>query len=618
MFAYNLNRDVSLQALESGSIKLTMILCCVIHTSTKSSLMWKSVVFPKTFQQSNCDRVFLQTCNPFGGPSLVAFPRLYGGYYFVGCSSEKRECFWIGLWLFGQQLLSAFICSVWMVLVKDRHAQPLHELHRHSEQRKRKLCFYVSAEDSMEQFASGAAGGLTPVQVWRTRPISAKDVQLLKTSCVYYLQRRRTGSGSLQTEEEVSVEVPRFARLWELCLCWIWRRNLCPAGPEWLPSVWKTHRCPARRCSTRAWASRVIKTQWSMELNTRFYSRIICPPQNSESRPSRQAGRQALTSGLNGGSTSPAFSILKLIFWKNGCDCTSLPAELWQPSLCFGFLVSSCNWKEKKKPVILAAFHWLLICAGQTHQWTDLFHFSAELFSIFLLAHLDPLLHIRHAGVFSVGSERRLSGCHFINEAAKAPPVSAHPIMLAADHLRSWNHRLVWWRTSGISWFPWKWHQICVMYVPMYPRVPTLPWTSFPSISLTARPRSEMRMWPFREKIKKSKHALNQATVWLLSHTSDSFVTLSLVAAATDLFMVWNFAHDSCKWLIHFKAVRDRKETLERLHIFQTPRGNYLSVNCHSFIFKSFQNTYHSTSLSATVLITRNSCQVNYLCYFLG
>lgn len=96
--------------------------------------MWKSFIFPKKFQQSKRDRVLLQTCSPFGGPSLVVFPHLYGRYYIVGCSSEKTEWFWIGLWLFGHQFLSAFICSVWMVLMKDRNAQPLHELHRRSEE----------------------------------------------------------------------------------------------------------------------------------------------------------------------------------------------------------------------------------------------------------------------------------------------------------------------------------------------------------------------------------------------------------------------------------------------------------------------------------------------------
>lgn len=78
-----------------------------------------------------------------------------------------------------------------------------------------------------------------------------------------------------------------------------------------------------------------------------------------------------------------------------------------------------------------------------THQSTDLFHLGAEPFSIFLLVPLDSPLHVRRAGVLSAGSERRLSGRHFINEAAEAPPVSADAVVLMADHLRSWNHRLV-------------------------------------------------------------------------------------------------------------------------------------------------------------------------------
>lgn len=53
-----------------------MILCCVIHTSSKSFSMWKSVIFPKKLHQSNPDRVLLQICSLFGGPSLVVFPRL--------------------------------------------------------------------------------------------------------------------------------------------------------------------------------------------------------------------------------------------------------------------------------------------------------------------------------------------------------------------------------------------------------------------------------------------------------------------------------------------------------------------------------------------------------------
>lgn len=202
-------------------------------------------------------------------------------------------------------------------------------------------CIYVSAEDSVEQVTSGAVGGLTPVQVWWARPVGPKHIQLLEASGVYYLQKRTT-EVLLRLKEQISMEVPHFARWWERCLCWIWRRSLCPSGPEWLLSAWKTHRCPARRCSTRAWASQQRDGAKQVPFN------IIYPPQENKQVKERSwlSGGLVLTSGLNGGSTSPASSILKLIFLKKGCDCTSLPPDLWQPSLCFGFLVSSCSSKK--------------------------------------------------------------------------------------------------------------------------------------------------------------------------------------------------------------------------------------------------------------------------------
>lgn len=89
-----------------------------------------------------------------------------------------------------------------------------------------------------------------------------------------------------------------------------------------------------------------------------------------------------------------------------------------------------------------------------THQWTDLFHLEAKLFSVLLLVRLDPPLHLWRAVMLSVGSERRLSRRHFINQAAEAPPVSAHPIMLAADHLGSWNHSSVmahFWNQQSVT-----------------------------------------------------------------------------------------------------------------------------------------------------------------------
>lgn len=47
---------------------------------------------------------------------------------------------------------------------------------------------YMSAEDPAQQAAFGAVGGLGADQVLRTRPIRAKNVQLLEASRLYYLQ----------------------------------------------------------------------------------------------------------------------------------------------------------------------------------------------------------------------------------------------------------------------------------------------------------------------------------------------------------------------------------------------------------------------------------------------
>lgn len=92
----------------------------------------------------------------------------------------------------------------------------------------------------------------------------------------------------------------------------------------------------------------------------------------------------------------------------------------------------------------------------------------------------------------------------------------------------------------------------------MYPRVPTLPWTCSPSFSLTARPRSEMRMWPFRNK---KKYLIQQILFFFQLGCSRRLDFLPPLHAKKRSF--------------YFEAVRDRKETLKRLHIFQSPRGNY-------------------------------------------
>lgn len=89
--------------------------------------------------------------------------------------------------------------------------------------------------------------------------------------------------------------------------------------------------------SAKAW-------RWTQD----FPFTVISPQNWKKNQNDTWHVSQLLTSGLKGGSTSPTSSILKLMFLKKECDCTALPAELWQPSLCFGFLFSSCNqikWK---------------------------------------------------------------------------------------------------------------------------------------------------------------------------------------------------------------------------------------------------------------------------------
>lgn len=49
----------------------------------------------------------------------------------------------------------------------------------------------MSAEDSVQQAAFGALGGLGPVQVWGARTNRAKNIQLPETSRLYHLQGRQ-------------------------------------------------------------------------------------------------------------------------------------------------------------------------------------------------------------------------------------------------------------------------------------------------------------------------------------------------------------------------------------------------------------------------------------------
>lgn len=150
-----------------------------------------------------------------------------------------------------------------------------------------------------------------------------------------------------------------------------------------------------------------------------------------------------LTSGLKGGSTSPASNILKLISLKKGCDCTSFPPELWQPSLWFGFLVSSCSLRTHNTSCVLLVNHqlylfvFILLCFILTHLWTEILHLRGKCLSILLCISANPPLHFRCFGMLSSTSKRWPPRCHFKNQAAEAPPVHSQPVELLADHLRS-------------------------------------------------------------------------------------------------------------------------------------------------------------------------------------
>lgn len=83
----------------------------------------------------------------------------------------------------------------------------------------------MSAEDSVQEAAFGALGGLGPVEVWRSGSLRAKNVQLPETPRLYHLQRSRKTERFVDSvwvdsgRCDLEVDVPRSARLWERCLC---------------------------------------------------------------------------------------------------------------------------------------------------------------------------------------------------------------------------------------------------------------------------------------------------------------------------------------------------------------------------------------------------------------
>lgn len=112
----------------------------------------------------------------------------------------------------------------------------------------------------------------------------------------------------------------------------------------------------------------------------------------------------------------------------------------------------------------------------------------------------------------------------------------------------------------------------------MYPCIPGCPPCHEPAAHPSAWPPGPGQRCGCdlsEKKKKKSKYTLKQPDS-LISCTADSFFSLSSVAEGADLIGGLYFLsplHVN-KWSFYFEAVWDRKETLERLHIFHTPRGN--------------------------------------------
>lgn len=74
---------------------------------------------------------------------------------------------------------------------------------------------------------------------------------------------------------------------------------------------------------------------------------VLAPwPQPRKSWPPCPAGRTALTSGQNGGSSMFASSLLKFMSLNTGCRFTPAAPSPWQPRRCLGFLVRSCEEAE--------------------------------------------------------------------------------------------------------------------------------------------------------------------------------------------------------------------------------------------------------------------------------
>lgn len=71
------------------------------------------------------------------------------------------------------------------------------------------------------------------------------------------------------------------------------------------------------------------------------------------------------------------------------------------------------------------------------HHSTDSLGVLGELVVVLLLLLLHPPLHFLPLHPFLAGPEGRAPSRHLVHQAAQAPPVGTHAVLLVVDHLRS-------------------------------------------------------------------------------------------------------------------------------------------------------------------------------------
>lgn len=160
---------------------------------------------------------------------------------------------------------------------------------------------------------------------------------------------------------------------------------------------------------------------------------------------------------------------------------------------------------------------------ASTHHFTEGLGFLWELAGVLLLHLPHQPLHFLPLDLLLPLLEGRLALDHLVQQAAQRPPVWAECVALVFHHLRSWRrdgrqesepevvheHEILISYTTKwgvplsdlrgkcglLLLLSSQWSEVRG-YLPMYPTVPTRPLMDCPSGTWTAKPRSDILMWP--------------------------------------------------------------------------------------------------------------------------